>query len=116
MLALCVIRSGGLTLRHLANLDDRCKQHDSITLIALDYDGGNADQLNHVLQNESGTPEAKVGPRTDLPPKVKKIPSKPPEGFPEFDPANPDETDFQLQQALVVAKAMAAAQNHIIAD
>jgi carboxyl-terminal processing protease len=72
--------------------------------------------LNHVLQNEGGTPEVGVGPRTDLPPIVKKIPSKPPEGFPKFDPADPDETDFQLQQALVVAKAMAAAQNHITTD
>ena len=33
------------------------------------------------------------------------IPSKPPEDFPVFDPANPDDTDFQLRQALVVAKA-----------
>ena len=34
--------------------------------------------------------------------------SKPPEGVPQFDPTKP-ETDFQLQQALVVVKAMAAA-------
>ena len=47
-------------------------------------------------------------PRTDLPAIAKEIPAKPPEGFPKFDPAKPDETDFQLQQALVVAKAMAA--------
>ena len=43
------------------------------------------------------------------------IPAKPPEGFPKFDPAKPDDTDFQLQQALVVAKAMAA-QNRVIAN
>ena len=49
-----------------------------------------------------------VPPRTDLPPIAKEIPDKPPEGFPKFDPAKPDETDFQLQQALVLAKAMAA--------
>jgi len=32
--------------------------------------------------------------------------------FPEFDPAKPDDTDFQLQQALVVAKALASAQSN----
>jgi hypothetical protein len=48
-----------------------------------------------------------VPPRTDLPPIVKQIPDKPPEGFPKFDPAKPSDTDFQLQQALVVVKAMA---------
>ena len=36
------------------------------------------------------------------------IPGKPPEGFPKFDPAKPSDTDFQLQQALVLAKAMVA--------
>jgi carboxyl-terminal processing protease len=72
--------------------------------------------LNHVLKRKGGTRDAGEGPRTDLPPIAKKIPSKPPEGFPEFDPANPDNTDFQLQQALVVAKAMAAAKHHVVAD
>ena len=37
------------------------------------------------------------------------------EGFPKFDPAKPNETDFQLQQALVLAKAMAA-QNRVTAN
>jgi carboxyl-terminal processing protease len=50
--------------------------------------------------------------RTGLPPIAKSIPSKPPEGFPKFDPAKPDDTDFQLQQALVLAKTMATAQDH----
>ena len=72
--------------------------------------------LNHVLKNQGGTPDTAAAPRTDLPPIAKNIPSKPPEGFPEFDPAKPDATDFQLQQALVVAKAMAATQNHVAAD
>jgi carboxyl-terminal processing protease len=64
--------------------------------------------LNHVLSNRGGTGEKALPPRTDLPPIVKEIPSRPPEGFPKFDITKPDETDFQLQQALVVAKAMAA--------
>jgi carboxyl-terminal processing protease len=71
--------------------------------------------LNHVLKNRGGTPEAPAAPRTDLPPIAKDIPGKPPEDFPKFDPAKPDDTDFQLQQAVVVAKAMAA-QNRVIAN
>jgi carboxyl-terminal processing protease len=64
--------------------------------------------LNHILKNEGGTPNTAAAPRSDLPPIAKEIPDKPPEGFPKFDPAKPDATDFQLQQALVLAKAMAA--------
>jgi carboxyl-terminal processing protease len=71
--------------------------------------------LNHVLKNRGGTPDAPAAPRTDLPPIAGDIPSKPPEGFPKFDPAKPDDTDFQLQQALVLAKAMAT-QNRVIAN
>jgi carboxyl-terminal processing protease len=71
--------------------------------------------LNRVLKNQGGTPDAPPAPRTDLPPVAKEIPAKPPEGFPKFDPAKPDDTDFKLQQALVVAKAMAA-QNRVIAN
>ncbi len=72
--------------------------------------------LNRVLKNQGGTPADVVAPpRTDLPPVAKQIPAKPPEGFPKFDPAKQDETDFQLQQALVLAKAMAA-QNCVTAN
>jgi carboxyl-terminal processing protease len=71
--------------------------------------------LNHVLKNQGGTPPAAAAPRTDLPPIAREIPGKPPEGFPKFDPAKPSETDFQLQQALVLAKAMAA-QNRVTAN
>ena len=71
--------------------------------------------LNHVLKNDGGTPDTGLVARTDLPPITKNIPSKPPEGFPKFDPAKPDDTDFQLQQALVVAKAMAGAQERGVA-
>ena len=63
--------------------------------------------LNRVLTNSGGTPQNALPPRTDLPDIVKQIPDKPPEGFPAFDVAKPSETDFQLQQALVVARAMA---------
>jgi carboxyl-terminal processing protease len=71
--------------------------------------------LNHVLKNEGGTPDAAAAPRTDMPPVAKEIPSKPPENFPKFDPNKPDDTDYQLQEALVVAKGMAA-QNRASAN
>src|SRR6185312_13084839 len=61
---------------------------------------------NHILSNTGGTPATTLPPRTDLPPIAKQIPDKPPEGFPKFDPLKPDETDFQLQQAVVLAQAM----------
>jgi carboxyl-terminal processing protease len=63
--------------------------------------------LNHVLTNQGGTPpEQAPPPRTDLPPVVKDIASKPPENWPTFDASKPD-TDYQLQEAIVIAKAMA---------
>ncbi len=66
--------------------------------------------LNHVLTNQGGTPpDAAAQPRTDLPPVASSIPKLPPEGWPAFDPAKP-ETDFQLQQGLLVVRAMAAQQ------
>jgi carboxyl-terminal processing protease len=71
--------------------------------------------LNHVLKNQGGTPDVAPAPRADLPPVAKEIPSKPPQGFPKLDPSKPDETDFQLQEAIVLAKAMAA-QNRVTAN
>jgi carboxyl-terminal processing protease len=71
--------------------------------------------LNHVLENEGGTPDTGEEPRTDLPPIAKEIPNKPPKDFPEFDPSKPDDTDFQLRQALTVARAMATKQSRITA-
>ena len=65
--------------------------------------------LNHVLTNEGGTPNTAAAPRTDLPPIASSIPKLPPESWPAFDPAKP-ETDFQLQQGLVVVRAMATQQ------
>ena len=67
--------------------------------------------LNHVLTNRGGVPDAGVAPRPDLSPIAKQIPSKPPMDFPKFDPARPVDTDFQLQQALAVAKAMVTTQD-----
>ncbi len=63
--------------------------------------------LNHVLTNQGGTPQDQAAPpRNDVPPVAKEIPSKPPESWPTFDASKPD-TDFQLQQGLVLARAMA---------
>jgi carboxyl-terminal processing protease len=64
--------------------------------------------LNGTIKNEGGTGQVSLPPRNDLPPIAKEIPDKPPVGFPKFDPARPDQTDFQLQQAMVLARAMAA--------
>jgi carboxyl-terminal processing protease len=71
--------------------------------------------LNHVLKNQGGAQDVAPPPRTDLPPIAKEIPGKPPQGFPKFDPAKPEETDFQLQEAVVLAKAMAA-QSRVTAN
>ncbi len=66
--------------------------------------------LNHVLTNEGGTPASSApAPRTDLPPIASSIPKVPPENWPAFDPTKPD-TDFQLQQGLIVVRAMATQQ------
>jgi carboxyl-terminal processing protease len=62
--------------------------------------------LNNIIANEYGT-ENKPPARNDLPLIAASIPAKPPVGFPKPDPAKPDATDFQLQQALVVVGAMA---------
>jgi carboxyl-terminal processing protease len=73
-------------------------------------------ELNHVLKTGGGTFYRNERPRTDLPPIAKTIPNRPPKDFPDFDPNKPDDTDFQLQQALVVAKAMSLAQRGVKAD
>ena len=66
--------------------------------------------LNHTIKNQGGVqPDATAPARTDLPAIASSIPKLPPETWPAFDPAKPD-TDFQLQQGLVVVRAMAAQQ------
>ncbi len=62
--------------------------------------------LNNTISNTGGT-ESGPPPRTDLPAIASSIPSTPPADFPKFDPAKPDQTDFQLHEALEVANAMA---------
>jgi carboxyl-terminal processing protease len=61
--------------------------------------------LNRSLRNTGGTPRAGAPPRNDLPAMVKDIARLPPENQPAFDPQKP-ETDYQLQQALSVLRAM----------
>ena len=62
--------------------------------------------LNNTITNTGGTKEGPPA-RTDLPVVAASIPSKPPADYPKFDPAKPDQADFQLQEGLVVANAMA---------
>jgi carboxyl-terminal processing protease len=72
------------------------------------FGGEHEADYNKILTNQGGTGADALPPRTDLPPIAKQIPEKPPADFPKFDPAKPDATDFQLQQGLVLAEAMAA--------
>jgi carboxyl-terminal processing protease len=65
--------------------------------------------LKGALSNTGGTPPAPAAPRADLPPVAKDIAKLPPETWPAFDAAKP-ETDYPLQQALTVARAMAASK------
>ncbi len=63
--------------------------------------------LNRALRNQGGASQPVTqAPRTDLPAIVKDIPKLPPEGAAAFEASKP-ETDFQLQQGLVVLRAMA---------
>ncbi len=62
--------------------------------------------LNKAIANKGGIPTSALPPRTDLPAIAKDIPKLPPENQPAYDPTK-YETDFQLQQALSVARAMA---------
>ncbi len=64
--------------------------------------------LRHSLRNSGGTTPVRA-PRTDLPAAARQIPRLPPENAPTFDPTKP-ETDWQLQQGLVLLRAMAAQQ------
>ena len=62
--------------------------------------------LKGALRNTGGVaPTDAPPPRTDLPPMVHDVPKLPPENWPTFDAAKTD-TDFQLQQALAVLRAM----------
>jgi len=61
--------------------------------------------VNKAISNKGGAPAASLPPRTDLPPIAKDIPKVPPENQPVYDPTK-SETDFQLQQALAVVRAM----------
>ena len=65
--------------------------------------------LRRALRNEGGTPAAQAAPPPlNLPAGVaERVQRQPPEGFPTLDPTKP-ETDFQLQQALVLARALGA--------
>ncbi len=68
--------------------------------------------LLHILSNKGSSASAPAAPPADLPPMAQQIPSLPPEGWPALDPKNP-ETDFQLQQGLVLVRAMAAGQQAV---
>jgi carboxyl-terminal processing protease len=62
--------------------------------------------LRHILSNPDEQKPAPAPPPTDLPAGAHQIPKLPPENWPTFDVAKPA-TDFQLQQGLVLVRAMA---------
>jgi len=72
------------------------------------FGGEKESDYNKVLTNQGGTGPQALAPRTDLPPFAKQLLDKPPENFPKFDPAKPDETDFQLREGVALVQAMVA--------
>jgi carboxyl-terminal processing protease len=62
--------------------------------------------LRHILTNGEGAPPVNPPPPADLPAIAQQIPRVPPAGWPKVDPTKPA-TDFQLQQGLVLVRAMA---------
>jgi carboxyl-terminal processing protease len=64
--------------------------------------------LNHTITNQGGTQPGNAT-KTELPPIASSIPKLPPENWPTFDAAKPS-TDYQLQEGLVVVRAMATQQ------
>jgi carboxyl-terminal processing protease len=63
--------------------------------------------LRHILTNEGGTEAEAPPPAADLPAEARNIQKLPPIGWPALDPEKPG-TDYQLQQGLVLVRAMAA--------
>ena len=61
--------------------------------------------LKGAISNSGGTSAGPLPPRTDLPAIAKEIAKLPPEDWPAFDLTKP-ETDYPLQQALAVVRAM----------
>jgi carboxyl-terminal processing protease len=63
--------------------------------------------LQHILANPNEEKAAPPPPPADLPAVAQQIPKLPPENWPTLDPAKPA-TDFQLQQGLVLVRALVA--------
>ncbi|HVY18223.1 MAG TPA: S41 family peptidase [Rhodopila sp.] len=72
------------------------------------FGGEREADYSNALANEGGTNPTHIPPRTDLPPALKQLPDKPPEGFPAFDLTKPDTTDFQLIEAREAIKILAS--------
>jgi carboxyl-terminal processing protease len=63
--------------------------------------------LRHILTTPEAEKSVPAPPPADLPAVAQQIPKLPPENWPTFDVTKPA-TDFQLQQGLVLVRAMAA--------
>jgi carboxyl-terminal processing protease len=63
--------------------------------------------LRHILTTPDAAKSVPAPPAADLPAAAQQIPKLPPENWPAYDATKPA-TDFQLQQGLVLVRAMAA--------
>nr|WP_294524220.1 S41 family peptidase [uncultured Rhodopila sp.] len=63
--------------------------------------------LRHILTNDGGSQAEVPPPPADVPAEARNIQKLPPVGWPALDPEKPA-TDYQLQQGLVLVRAMAA--------
>jgi carboxyl-terminal processing protease len=63
--------------------------------------------LRHIISNDGGSQAEPPPPQADLPAGARDIAKLPPAGWPALDPEKPA-TDYQLQQGLVLVRAMAA--------
>lgn len=72
------------------------------------FGGEKEADYNRVLTNKGGADPLLHVPHSDLLPLLRQIPDRPPVDFPKFDPAKPDETDFQLLQGIALVKAIVA--------
>ena len=90
----------GLGIEPEVKVEDSAEERPS-------FGGDREADLNRIITNSGGTKTEAAPPRDDLPSIVSEIPRRPPSDFPKYDPAKPDETDFQLIQAVKIAKAMA---------
>jgi carboxyl-terminal processing protease len=94
------IQGLGITPNVVVNESDKPEAH---------FGPAHEADLLHILTNAGGNTAPPPPPSADLPAVAQQIAKLPPPGWPAFDPAKPA-TDYQLQQGLVLVRAMAQQQ------